>query len=151
MRPCGIFGTLRSIPELHKSFNQVYPPSTIRTRDCVFLSLADGRVRCRRAVLRRWLENGYDFGERGGYGFIGLLFWFYLPPPPIFAYEHGTLYGTPDYNSLLYPAESEHVVLTIKEGLMPDFQVNGNRQDVRWSVDNVLRPLVDGMKGLRCF
>jgi pyridoxine 4-dehydrogenase len=81
------------------------------------------------------------------------------------AYDHGAVfwnggefYGTPEYNSLhlvaeyftRYPAEAENVVLCIKGGLTADFQVDGSRDGVRRSVDNVLR-LLDGKKSLDVF
>lgn len=81
------------------------------------------------------------------------------------AYEHGAVfwnggefYGTPDYNSLhlvaeyftQYPAETENVVLSIKGGLKPNLQVDGSREGVRRSVDNVLR-LLNGKKTLDIF
>lgn len=81
------------------------------------------------------------------------------------AYEHGAVfwnggefYGTPEYNSLhliaeyftRYPDESKNVVLSIKGGLTPEFKIDGSREGVRRSVDNVLR-LLDGKKTLDIF
>lgn len=81
------------------------------------------------------------------------------------AYEHGAVfwnggefYGTPDYNSMHlvaeyfteYPDEAENVVLSIKGCLKWNMQPDGSREEVRRSVDNVLR-LLDGKKTLDIF